>query len=433
MKTLRYAINAFLFISSVFATDPFQQPLLSKTRFNASTFNNAIWSFMQDRSIPGLSVALTYDDRLVYAKGFGHADEKAQLRVTTFDRFRQASVSKSVTAVAIMHLVQTGAMSLDDRVFGDDSILGYTYGTKTFIDWEREITVQHLLEHSLGFVDEDMCGEGCDPTYLEKFLKLDQWKLVTALLDEYSPSRPPGTFASYSNFGFFIAGRVIEVAAGVPSYEDYVKNVILKPMGIVNMTLALDERQKHEVKYYDLGDPEGPYKFHVNRRDSVGAWIATPIDLTKMLTAINGLPGRSDFLDQTSIDLMFTKSAIKNSSFGKGWDTVRSDEEGLVDAAKSGGYSGTRSYVNINFRNRTTYAIVVNSEMPTDNQYHGGHDLKALMDNLTFPVEDWPTYDMFPHYDEWCEAKQLSGTFYSSDGGKDGALCHSELLPLNEL
>jgi CubicO group peptidase (beta-lactamase class C family) len=242
-----------------------------------------------------------------------------------------------------------------------------------------------------------MCGDGCDPTYLEKFLKLDQWDLVTALLDEYSPSHAPGTFASYSNFGFFIAGRVIEAASGASKYAEYVKDEILRPMGILNMTLALDERQEHEVKYYDPGDPDGPYQFHVNRRDSVGAWIATPIDLTKMLTTVNGLPGRPDFLNQTSIDIMFKKSPIKNSSYAKGF-TVRSDRNGLIDAAKDGGYSGTASFVNINFRNKTTYAIVVNSEMPVNERLRGGIDLKALMDNLTFPIEEWPAFDLFPEY-----------------------------------
>lgn len=396
MAHLIHLITVFFWVVNA-SKIALQQPLLSKARFNASRFNEAITNFMQERSVTGLSVALTYDDRLIYASGFGYANREAELKVTTYDRFRLASVSKSVTAISIMHLVEEGALSLEDYVFGDGSILAHAYGTKTFNDWERNITVQHLLEHSLGFVDEDMCGEGCDPTYLEKFLKLDQWDLITALLDGYTPSHAPGTFASYSNFGFFIAGRVIEAASRVSRYEDYVKSKILKPMGISNMTLAQDERQQHEAKYYDPTDPEGPYKFHVNRRDSVGAWIATPIDLTRMLTAINGLPGRPDFINQTSIDLMFEKSPIENSSFAKGF-TIRSDKHGLIDAAKDGGYSGTRSYININFRNKTSYAIVVNFEMPRNEKFQGGLDLKTLMDNLTFPIEEWPAYDLFSEY-----------------------------------
>jgi CubicO group peptidase (beta-lactamase class C family) len=374
-----------------------QQPILSKISFDSHEFDEAIELFIQDRNITGLSVALTYHDRLIYAAGFGYADQEAKVNVSIHDRFRLASVSKSITAVAAMKLVESGMLRLDDYVLGNGSILGDKYSSKTYSEWERNITVQHLLEHSLGFVNEDMCGYDCDPTIMEKFLALDQWQLVGALLDQYTPSHAPGTYANYSNFGFFLAGRVIEAASGIFPYQTYVQEAVLSPLGIVNMTLAVNERQEHEVKYYDVEEPEHPYNFHIHRRDSVGAWIATPIDLTRLLTAINGLSGRPDFLNQSSIDTLFEKSPIASSSYAKGF-TVRSDEHGLIDAAKDGGYWGTRSFVNINFRNKTTYAIVVNSEMPKNERFNDGHDLKTLMDNLTWPIEQWPYYDLFSEY-----------------------------------
>ena len=375
---------------------PQQQPIQGRKHFNDKLFNTAIEVFIQARNITGLSVALTYDDRLIYASAFGYADVSSNDNVTIHDRFRLASVSKSITAIAIMKLVEEGALKLQDRVLGNDSILGTTYSSKTYNDWERHITVQHLLEHSLGFVDEDMCGHDCDPTIMNKLLALDQWQLIRAILDEYTPSHAPGTFASYSNFGFFLAGRVIETVSRTSPYHDYVQQAILRPLGVANMTLAMDRRQDHEVRYYDWEDPEHPYNFHVHRRDSVGAWIATPVDLVKMLTAVNFLPGRTDFLNETSLRCLFMKSPVADSNYAKGF-TVRSDANGLIDAAKDGGYWGTRSFVNINFRNKTTYAIVVNSEMPKNETlgYDGGRDLKALMDNLTWPVETWPSYDLF--------------------------------------
>ena len=185
--------------------DEFQQLLLSRPHFDPARFNNEMDHFIQERNITGLSVALTYDDRLIYASAFGYADVEAKVDVTVHDRFRLASVSKSITAIAIMKLVETGALSLSDHVLGNGSILGDAYSSKTYSAWERNITVQHLLEHSLGFVNEEMCGDDCDPTIMDKFLDLDQWQLIKAILDEYSPSHAPGTFASYSNFGFFLS------------------------------------------------------------------------------------------------------------------------------------------------------------------------------------------------------------------------------------
>jgi CubicO group peptidase (beta-lactamase class C family) len=372
-----------------------QSPLIKKEAFNASYFDEIIPIFMKERYVPGLSVALTYDDRLIYASGFGYADKEHDRQVENTDRFRLASVSKSITAISIMHLVQEGVISLSDRVFGHNGILGFTYGTKVFSPWELEITVQHLLEHTTGFVNEDMCGEkDCDPTYLPEYLALDQWHLVSAVLDQYDPSHQPGTFASYSNFAYFVAGRVVEAASGVKPYEKFVKDEILTKLGIEDMEIAMDDRRDDEVVYYDPKEPEHPYNFHVNRRDSVGAWIATPVSLVKILTAVDGLYGRPDILNATTRHQMFDESPVKGSAYAKGW-TVRHVGDAVSEAFKDGGYWGTNAYVNINFLNKTSFAIIVNQEIPYKGSFKGGHDLKTLMDNLTFGIEEWPDWDLF--------------------------------------
>jgi CubicO group peptidase (beta-lactamase class C family) len=349
---------------------------------------------MRERGVPGLSVALTYDDRLIYSSAFGYADRDSDLLVTTEDRFRLASVSKAITSIAILYLVEQGRLSLSSRVFGNNSILGHTYGTKTFSPYELLITVQHLLEHTTGFVNDDMCGEGCDPTYLDKFLGLNQWDLVGALLDQYNPSHEPGTFASYSNFGFFIAGRVVETVAGVKMYEDFIQKSMLSTLDIEDMQIATDERADKEVVYYNEPDPKKPYSFHVHRRDSVGAWIATPTSLVKIMTAIDSLSRRPNFLNMTTLASLFEKSPVNGSDYAKGFTVIYREGE-LVQAFKDGGYWGTNSYVNTNFENKTSYAIIVNQEIPYNGSFLGGHDLKTLMDNLTFGIEEWPKWDLF--------------------------------------
>jgi CubicO group peptidase (beta-lactamase class C family) len=392
----RFEPYIFLFPYSQRLTDKYSPQIFLKQKatFNASYFNETILPFMQERGVPGLSVALTYDDRLIYTSSFGYADKDSNLLVTPEDRFRLASVSKAITSIAILYLVEQGLLSLSSQVFGNDSILGYTYGTKTFSPYELQITVQHLLEHTTGFVNDDMCGEGCDPTYLDKFLGLNQWDLVGALLDQYDPSHAPGTFASYSNFAFFIAGRVVEAVAGVKKYEDFIQNSILSKLGIDDMQIATDERAENEVVYYNDPDPKKPYSFHVHRRDSVGAWIATPRSLVKLLTAIDGLTHRPNLLNWTTLASLYEKSPVNGSDYAKGFTVGYVDGE-LEQAFKDGGYWGTNAYVNINFANKTSYAIVVNQEVPNNGSFLGGHDLKILMDNLTFGIEEWPKWDLF--------------------------------------
>ena len=371
-----------------------QVALKGDSKFNASHFNASIVAFMQERAIPGLSVAITYDDRLVYASGFGYANVKNKEQVDTADRFRLASVSKSITAIAIMHLAETGALTISDRVFGPGSILDHTYGREPYSVKVLNITVQHLLEHTSGFVNEDMCGKDCDPTYLPEFLKLDQWELVGALLDRYNPSHEPGTFASYSNFGYFILGRIVEAASGVFPYEKYVRETVLSKMKVIDMRIAKDERRKHEVVYYD-DDPKGPYQFHVERRDSVGAWIATPIDLVRIATAIDGLSANHNFLNKSTRELMYKKTSVEGSDFAKGW-RVKLDEKGIpIEVCKDGDYSGTNSILEINFINKTAFAIVVNKEIPRSEKFNGASDLKMLMDDLIAGVDKWPKHDLF--------------------------------------
>lgn len=385
---------AFSTLYQTVAFSDTQIPLKSRNKFNESHFSASIASFMEDRSIPGLSVAVTYDDRLVYASGFGYADSEEKRPVSTRDRFRLASVSKSITAIAIMHLEELGALTISQPVFGPRGILGHIYGRDPYSAAVLNITVQHLLDHTSGFVNDDMCGKDCDPTYLPKFLDLDQWELIGALLDEYTPSHEPGTFANYSNFGYFIAGRVIEAASGIFPYEKYVREEVLAKMGVRDMRVARNDSRKHEVKYYDPYDPAGPYHLHVERRDSVGAWIATPIDLVKIATRIDGLPGQKDFLNKTTRALMYEPTPVEGSDYAKGW-RVTLGRGKPVEAFKEGSYSGTNSILEIDFVNKTSFAIVVNREIPNDGKFHGAIDLKTLMDGLIRDVEEWPDWDLF--------------------------------------
>ncbi len=82
-----------------------------------------ISSFMHKWSIAGASVAVCQDGKLVYARGFGYADTVTGEEIQPYSKFRVASISKLITAVAVMKLVEEGRLSLNDKVFGPDAIL----------------------------------------------------------------------------------------------------------------------------------------------------------------------------------------------------------------------------------------------------------------------------------------------------------------------
>ena len=93
--------------------------------------------------VPGLTVAIGKDGMLVYAKGYGAADKSTGEAVTVNTRMRIASVSKPITAVAIVQLAEAGMLTLDDKVFGDNSWLGYDYGTQPYSANLTDITIEH--------------------------------------------------------------------------------------------------------------------------------------------------------------------------------------------------------------------------------------------------------------------------------------------------
>ena len=96
MSRVGYGFLALLIAALSFALYQQQHPLVSRTRFDAGHFDQEISLFIQERSITGVGVAVTYDDRLVYAAGHGYADHEAKINVTVHDRFRVASVSKAI-------------------------------------------------------------------------------------------------------------------------------------------------------------------------------------------------------------------------------------------------------------------------------------------------------------------------------------------------
>jgi len=107
-------------------------------------------AFRTAYSVPGLSIAVAFRGRVVYEEAFGMADPQRGEPATPAHRFRIASVSKPVTACAIMDLVERGLLRLEDRVFGRGAVLGTDYGRAPYGANLEQITIEHLLTHTSG-------------------------------------------------------------------------------------------------------------------------------------------------------------------------------------------------------------------------------------------------------------------------------------------
>lgn len=135
------------------ATKPkIKKPLLVNAHSDSlysAKIDTIIADFMRQWSLKGVSVAVSQDEKLAYAKGFGYADVANNEKVSPQHLFRIASVSKLITATAIMKMVEEKQLKLTDKIFGREGILN----EYTQIKDARalQIEVEHLLTHTSGW------------------------------------------------------------------------------------------------------------------------------------------------------------------------------------------------------------------------------------------------------------------------------------------
>jgi len=181
---------------------------------------------MREKALPGLSIALVDDQRVVWAAGFGFADPSDSTPATAETPYRVASVSKLFTDIAIMQLVERGELALDTPVtrYVPDLAPRNPYGVP--------VTLRQMLSHRAGIVREPPVGHYFDPTspsLAATVLSLDSTALVYA----------PGSQTKYSNAAIAAAGFVLERTQGTP-FATYLARAVLAPLGMTHSSFAPD-------------------------------------------------------------------------------------------------------------------------------------------------------------------------------------------------
>lgn len=358
--------------------------LISNIDTDTGAFVNlekSLRSLYKAYDVPGASFAISKDGILEHSYCFGYANKSTKEPVTDSSIFRIASVSKPITSVAIMKLIEQVKLSINDTVFGDNGILGNTYGTQAYSDREKHITVQHLLEHTAGGESWDNEGENdsSDPIYTNP--DFNHTELINWVLDTREPSIIPGTSFYYSNFGYCLLGRIIEKLTNI-SYEDYVVDSILKPMGIINMKIGGNKKSDkfhNEVEYYDKYWTA--YGLNMTLSDANGGWIASAIDLINFSNHVDGFNSVEDILDSSTIQLMVSPSELE-PGYAKGW--------GLEDSGKTwlhfGGLPGTSSLL-VRFSNGISWVLLMNTTDYADEFYS---DFYIAVNEELAKINDWP-------------------------------------------
>jgi CubicO group peptidase (beta-lactamase class C family) len=273
--------------------------------------------FRQQFRVPAMSIALTKNGHFVYDHAGGMADGQHMTQAQQNSLFRIADLSKAITAVTIFSLIEAGKLNLTDHVFGSAGILGTKYGKPPYKMYVTDITVDHLLTHTIG----GWAADDNDPMFHND--GWDQAKLINETIDNVPLTNQPGTQGAYSNFGYCLLGRVIEQVTAQP-YETYVQANILAPCGITSMQIAQNsERHRASDEVVYVGQySEDPYKININRMDSTAGWIASSTQLVQFLDHVAGTPGIPALLKPETIRAMTTPAPAYpqgDARYARGW------------------------------------------------------------------------------------------------------------------
>ena len=192
-------------------------------------------TFMERSQSPGAVFGVIVDGELVWVKAAGVREKTGDAPVTPETVFRIASMTKSFTAMAILKLRDEGKLSLDDPVSKYvPELAKLPYPTSD----SPVLTIRHLLTHSEGFPEDNPWG---DRQLAQSDETMRQW-----LRAGIPFSTSPGTAFEYSNYGFAILGQIVAKASG-RSYADYVRDNILRPLGMNSSTFEMASVPRDQI------------------------------------------------------------------------------------------------------------------------------------------------------------------------------------------
>ncbi|HEY3969149.1 MAG TPA: serine hydrolase domain-containing protein [Planctomycetaceae bacterium] len=399
---------------------PATPPIAGTTDSNMAPFDDLLTTFVAEHKIPGAAVAVARHGRLVYSRGFGYAEVETQTPVDPSALFRIASISKPVTAIAVLQLVEQERLGLDERAFDklrDDPALE-PYGTPD--PQTATITVRQLLQHTGGW-DRDVSFDPMfRPIEIARVLNTNP-PAGPADVIRYMGGRPldfkPGERHAYSNYGYCVLGRIIEKVSG-RSYEEFVKEQVLKPLGITRMQLGKtlrDGRAAGEVCYYEADEHRGPAvvgpdlgkdvplpygAWHLEAMDAHGGWIASAVDLVRFASAFDD-PERCPILKSAMIAEMFARpeglaghdaeGKPKPTYYGLGWSVRPQANRPGLNVWHTGSLDGT-STILVHRYDGLTWAILFNTRSSAAEKAPA-RLIDPLMHVAAGKVQVWPTGD----------------------------------------
>jgi CubicO group peptidase (beta-lactamase class C family) len=365
-------------------------PVTGRETASMTALDALVLNYMKEKCVPGAALAVTHGGRLVYARGFGYADLENKEPVQPNSLFRIASISKAITEATILQLVQRQHLGLNDKVFTLLKFKPFLLEKAEVDSRIYDITVGDVLAHRGGWEIDPQEG---DPMFNAVGIATaygvepppTQEQIISYVMGK-PLAHEPGTVVAYSNFGYCALGRIIEEVTG-QSYEKYVQQNVLEPLGITDMRIGatlLSGRAGLEVKYYTPGGQQGQAvlgpergsmvpaqygSFSLESLDANGGWLASAVDIARFASAFE----YSEHFNALSGELLRSRFCP-----GHTW---------------TGGLAGTSTEMVMSRRlPDTCFALLFNSNAAD------AHPFGEQVHETLTKVSSWPEYDLFDQY-----------------------------------
>lgn len=338
-------VSGMMAVASAFAQEPAHkaQPDFSE-----------IASLMQrrvDSGVPSIAIAVAQHGKIVWEHAVGLSDKEAHRAATTRTPYYMASVSKTITATAVMALAAQHKVDLDRPI---NTYLRNVQITSPMWD-VSQATVRRAINHTAGFSTYDRdCLDGdtsCDPS-------------TAAAIRKYGVVVwPPGETFDYSNLGYGVLGQIVEQTSGKP-LGAALKSLIFDPLGMSNCSLGPSrDTNSEKAPRYDSGPPvrRSPFKQSTAPAGSAVYCSVHDLALFGMFHLKDHLPSQKAILTDTAIDQMQANSLRPDDHehYGLSW-WIR-DLHGCHGVLAQGGTSDSNAFLQLIPSEDIAVAMILNT------------------------------------------------------------------------
>lgn len=323
--------------------------------------------------MPGLSVAAVANGSIIVSEGFGTLDAQGTTPATGDSRYRLASVSKALTAVAVMRLVEQGRVALDSPI----QQYCPEYPFRRYV-----ITVRHLLAHCSGIRHYADLAENYNRRYFPSLAE------SVGIVANDSLLFPPGTQFHYSTYAFNLLGRLVERVCGQP-FQQAIQTLVLNPAGMLRSGSIGQLRQLGVEQIADgytrtlAGEILPSKPLNLSDRLPGAGLVSTANDLAQFALAL--LQHR--LLADTTLRQMWANATFSGVAMpcGLGWFVAQSSLGPL--AMHDGAQSGCRALLMILPERHIAVALLANMEGDdlTEAMQQGGMEILGILSNAQNP------------------------------------------------